>query len=271
MSIHINLGTTHYVMAANSHYYKQPTDERYIDRTLPHHDLIYLVDGSWSITENEQDYPLKKDDVLLLSAGRHHYTRLPCAPKTKTFCIHVSCHPKDLEGLKDSIQLPTLIHAHKNPKIKQYFSEITTAFWQNKDYKEKQMSALLDLLFLELLALTKSEQYPNIDLAEQAIEIVSSTPHSHYTSKDIADMLYVSTKTLDKAMYQKVNMSFHAYQKERKLEMVASLLETEPDLHLREIASMLGFYDEFHLSKAFKQKYNVSPKMYRQNVLAEGR
>ena len=76
-------------------------------------------------------------------------------------------------------------------------------------------------------------------------------------------MLYVSTKTLDKSMFQKVGMSFHAYQKERKLEMAASLLKTEPDMQLREIASMLGFYDEFHLSKSFKQKYGVSPREYR--------
>ena len=70
MSIHVNLNTPHHVVAANAHYYKTPTEERYIDRTLPNHDLIYLAEGSWSITENEQDYPLQKDDVLLLSAGR---------------------------------------------------------------------------------------------------------------------------------------------------------------------------------------------------------
>ena len=263
MSIYINLSNPHSVVAANSHYYRQPTDERYIDRTLPHHDLIYLVDGSWSITENEQEYPLEKDDVLLLSAGRHHYTRFPCTPETKTFCIHISCNPGDCEGSTDSIQLPTLIHARNNTKIKQYFSEITSAFWLKNHYKEKQMAALLDLLLLELLSLTQAKQTSNEDLAAQAIEIITTAPHNHYTCKDVADMLYVSTKTLDKSMFQKVGMSFHAYQKERKLEMAASLLKTEPDMQLREIASMLGVYDEFHLSKSFKQKYGVSPREYR--------
>ncbi len=263
MSIHISLSNPHSVVAANSHYYKQPTDERYIDRTLPHHDLIYLIDGNWTITENEQEYPLEKDDVLLLSAGRHHYTRFPCAPETRTFCIHISCNPEDCAGPSDSIQLPTLIHTRNNPKIKQYFSEITSAFWQNSAYKKKQMSALLDLLLLELLDLTQAKQFSNVDLAAQAIEIITTAPHNHYTCKDVADMLYVSTKTLDKSMFQKVGMSFHTYQKKRKLEMAASLMETEPDIQLREIANMLGFYDEFHLSKSFKQKYGISPREYR--------
>lgn len=277
MSIYINPNASHSIVAANSHYYKQPTKERYIDRTLPCHDLIYLVEGGWSITENEQEYPLKKDDVLLLSAGRHHYTRLPCAPGTKTFCIHVSCAPGEetkteevrtevtpIDAVRtDIIKLPTLLSAHNHPKIRQYFSEITSAYWQEGAYKEKRLSALLELLFLELIAVTEAKSLEPLSLAERAIELLTAAPHIHYTCKAVADMLYVSTKTLDNAMYQKTGMSFHTYQKERKLEMAASLLLTEPDLHLREIANTLGFYDEFHLSKAFKQKYGVSPREYR--------
>ena len=304
MSIYINPNASHSIVAANSHYYKQPTKERYIDRTLPCHDLIYLVEGGWSITENEQEYPLKKDDVLLLSAGRHHYTRLPCAPGTKTFCIHVSCAPgeevseqteeypsgacqtekyredvvrinaahtetvragaaKKNAAQADVIKLPTLLSAHNHPKIRQYFSEITSAYWQEGAYKEKRLSALLELLFLELIAVTEAKSLEPLSLAERAIELLTAAPHIHYTCKAVADMLYVSTKTLDNAMYQKTGMSFHTYQKERKLEMAASLLLTEPDLHLREIANTLGFYDEFHLSKAFKQKYGMSPREYR--------
>jgi len=263
MSICMNLSQPHSVVAANAHYYKTPTEERYIDRTLPHHDLIYLVEGNWSITENEQEYPLQKDDVLLLSAGRHHYTRFPCTPGTRTFCIHVSCNPENDSKCDDFIQLPTLIHAYNNPKIKKYFSEITTAFWRKGNYKEKQISALVELLLLELLFLTESAKSQKGDLAEQAIAIITSAPHMHYTGKEVADMLYTSTKTLDKSMLHKTGLSFHAYQKERKLEMAASLLMTDPDLQLREIANTLGFYDEFHLSKSFKQKYHISPREYR--------
>lgn len=261
MSIHMNLNATHYVMAANAHYYKVPTEERYIDRTLPHHDLIYLVEGSWSITENEQEYPLQKDDCLLLSAGRHHYTRLPCAPGTRTFCIHISGDTQAAIEQNDVIELPTLIHAHNNPKIKKYFSEIVTVYWGKGDYKEKQLSALLDLLFLELRSLTQAKQ--DSDLAEQAISLLTAAPHIHYTSKEMAEVLFVSTKTLDKSMVHRTGLSFHAYQKERKLEMAASLLVNEPDLQLREIANALGFYDEFHFSKSFKQKYQLSPRGYR--------
>ena len=49
--IHFDLAQAHRVAAANSHYYEQPTEPLYLNRVLQYHDLIYLVDGRWAITE----------------------------------------------------------------------------------------------------------------------------------------------------------------------------------------------------------------------------
>lgn len=64
-------------------------------------------------------------------------------------------------------------------------------------------------------------------------------------------------------MHKKVGMPFYAYEKNQKLKMVAVQLKMEPDLKLSQIARAFGFHDEFHMSKAFKQKYGVSPSDYR--------
>ena len=103
MAIGFNLAQPHQVVAANSHYYKTPTAVLYIDRVLPYHDLIYLADGGWTITENSVDYPLERGDVLLLAAGRHHYTRLPSLPETRTICIHITCEPGDDENEPETL------------------------------------------------------------------------------------------------------------------------------------------------------------------------
>ena len=77
MAISFDLSQARRVAAAASHYYEQATEPLYLDRVLTHHDLIYLREGAWAITEGETEYPLERDDVLLLTAGHHHYTRLP--------------------------------------------------------------------------------------------------------------------------------------------------------------------------------------------------
>lgn len=274
MSIYLDFSKRHCVVAANAHYYKMPTEERYIDRVLPYHDLIYLLDGSWNITESELEYPLEKGDVLLLAAGRHHYTRLPCLPETRTFCIHITCEQGDsedafLHSTGKNMRLPTLLHMRQSHKIKSYFEDIVSAFWRDSQYKQEEMSALLDLLLLELKREHEQQSNRQIDIAERAIEIITSNPHQRYQSKEVADMLYISTKTLDNAMIKKVGMPFYSYQKNCKLNMVASLLEMEPDMHLQEIAVAYGFHDEFHMSKAFKKKYDMSPKAYRKMKLSK--
>lgn len=263
---YIDLSAKHSLAAANAHYYKKPTEERYIDRVLPYHDLIYLIEGGWSFTEQEQEYTLVENDVLLLASGRHHYSKSPCLPNTRTFCLHISCESGDTENAPGSTMLPTCIHIQQNTKIKEYFNEIVSTYWLDTTYKEIKLQALVDLLLVSLYE-EHQQSYNKNDLASKAIQIITDTPHKRFQTKEIADMLFVSTKTLNNAMNQKIGMPFYAYQKKQKLEMIALQLETEPELKLQELALSFGFHDEFHLSKAFKQHYGVSPNEYRKNPL----
>lgn len=261
--INLDLNATRTLAAANAHYYKEPTDERYIDRVLEYHDLIFMVDGGWSMTELDEEYPLEKNDVLLLASGRHHYTRYPCTPETKTFCLHVATAPGDICDNPDSVCLPTLIHLRHPQQIQQHFSNLVATYWSADPFKEKRIEALLSLLLLDLYHECREQQENEANLAERAIRIISDTPHHRYTTKEMADLLFVSPKTLNNAMHKKVGMPFYAYEKQQKLKMVAVQLKLEPDWKLSQIATAFGFYDEFHMSKAFKQKFGISPSDYR--------
>lgn len=263
LPISFDLSTVHGVVAANSHFYEKPTEPLYLDRTLQYHDLIYLCDGNWTITESEIDYNLKKDDVLLLSAGHHHYTRLPCAPGTKTFCIHITHEPGDLSDSDQAIALPVCMNVHGYPEIRKIFNEIVMTFWNEKGYKKERLATLFNNLVISLLDIYDNTVQTENDLAEQIISLVNHAPHRRLSTKEVADMFHVCTKTIDATMVKKTGLSFAKYQTSRKLEMVATQLLVEPDIKLSEIASTFGFYDEFHLSRAFKQKYDVSPSQFR--------
>jgi AraC-like DNA-binding protein len=266
MSIRLDLSTPHRIVAANSHYYKAPTEVLYIDRVMQLHDLVYLVDGGWAITENEIDYPLEKDDVLLLSAGRHHYTRLPSQPETRTMCIHVTCEQNDNADYGRCVQLPTLMHLQGSTQVKTYFEEIIETFWSDNPRKLEKMSALFDLIVCELADWEEAKNAKRPDIAAEVIRIVNATPHRLFKLGEVAEMLYVSGRTVENAMRRSTGMSFAEYQMSRKLDMVAMQLTIEPYVRLKEIAAAFGFCDEFHLSKAFKRKYGVSPRGYKQAI-----
>lgn len=258
--IHFDLTAAHRVVAANSHFYEQPTEPLYLNRVLRYHDLIYLLDGRWAITEGDVEYPMEKDDALLLTAGHHHYTRLPCAPNTRTLCLHVSCEPGDSPDNPRALCLPTRISARGCPRVQEYFQQIVEAAWSDRPYREERLSALFNLLALSLADATEQGEG---GLAERIIQLIHAEPHRQLRVAEVASMLYVSPKTVENAMRRAVGMSFSKYQMNRKLEMAAQQITFEPDVRLAEIAATLGFCDEFHLSKAFKQKYGVSPSQYR--------
>lgn len=266
MAISFNLTAAHQVVAANSHYYEKPTEPLYLNRTLQYHDLIYLCEGQWMITENEIDYHLQKDDVLLLPAGHHHYTRLPCAPGTRTMCIHISCEAGDLTDGESAISLPEHIHIQGYSRARRTFEKIISTFWSEQNHKEERLCTLFNELILELLDVTENAAEPANDMAEEMIELVHSAPHKRFTTQEMAERYHVSTKTIDSAMIRATGLSFSKYQTNRKLEMVATQLRVEPDIKLSEIAATFAFYDEFHLSRAFKQKYGQSPTQYKNAI-----
>ena len=265
----IDLTCRHTLSAANAHFYKEPTEEMYIDRTIPYHDLVYLVEGSWCFTEDDTEYPLKKDDVLILAAGRHHYTKGRCAAGTKTFCLHVSCERGDQEGM-DASELPSQLSARNSPVIKRYFEDIVSAYWTDAPNRAVKLDALVSLLLIALYEEKENQNAGRTDVAAKAIEILTEDPHMRCSASEMAQRLFVSTKTLDNAMKKKVGVPFYTYQKNRRLDMVAMQLEMEPEIKLHEIAIAYGYHDEFHLSKAFKQKFGVSPQEYRAKAVKTG-
>ena len=264
MAIIFNTDRVHRVVAANTHYYEQPTTPLYLDRTLEYHDFIYVENGQWLFTEETDDYLLEKDDVLLLSAGYHHYTRLPCLPGTRTVCIHVTCAPGDLEKGEGRLILPKLLHAGSNDEIKRLFHRIVDACWSDSALRQQKMSALINLLLYELAELRiGSAASEDHELASKIIALIDRNPHITYRVDDVAEKFNVSAKTVERAIKKKVDQTFSKYQTGRKLEMAAQQLSVEPDVKPAEIAQIFGFYDEFHFSRLFKAKYGVTPVKYR--------
>lgn len=251
------------IVLANAHYYKNATSPLYLNRTLQHHDLIYLVDGSWTFTEDNRDYNLQKNDILFLSANHHHYTRLPCSPKTRTFCLHVSCAAGDSEDNPQALSFPKQINMGNTPGIRKSFESIVEAFWSGDPYKGERMTAIFHLMMLDIAEMMAASEQSRTGLLDSINHFISNNAYKRLTVQDIANQFSIAPKTVDNLFLSTMGMSFAKYQTHHKLEMIASLLEVEPDIRLSEAAELYGFCDEFYLSHAFKRKYGVSPNQYK--------
>ena len=138
----------HSITKADNNFYALPFVHP--ERTMDEHDFIYVLHGKWKIGQNQKVYDLKKDSLLILSAGQRHYGISPCSPGTKTMYFHVSKAKDDLFGECDKSKVyktDILINAGENPSIKRYFEHIVT----NKlSGNQKKADLYFELLLCEL-------------------------------------------------------------------------------------------------------------------------
>lgn len=276
MNYSFELSDTRTITEANYNTFVRPAFHP--DRVMQDHDFLYILDGSWVImlesgAETASQCELiqaQTGDLVILPAQMHHYGAALCSPNCKNMYIHASSLPGDhLLPLNDDsaddgafIALPSIIRCSHNPAISNYFSEIITVWWSDSPWKSRKLSCLFGLLLCEI-----KEQQDKTPAASKHIAFVDSVakflqanPQTFFTSSEVAARFYVSERTLNNRFHEVYHKTLYTWQMEQKLEMVRQFLRTNPGITLRETASNFGFYDEFHLSKAFKKYFGVSPK-----------
>jgi len=81
----------------------------------------------------------------------------------------------------------------------------------------------------------------------------------------VARELGVSYQTFRKRFRSRMGMPPGAYRRGRILDLAARRLLTE-SVPIKELASDLGFCDEYHFSHRFRSQYGLSPGAYRKQV-----
>ena len=100
-------------------------------------------------------------------------------------------------------------------------------------------------------------------LDEEAVELLACGAVENAALVESEDRQFIYSGSMSYPKLNTWNPALEEVTAARKLEMVASQLEVDPDVRLAEIADLFGFYDEFHLSRSFKQKYGLSPSQYK--------
>ena len=233
------------------------------DRVLGEHDLVYIIDGSWEICQDGTPYLLKKDDVIILFAGAHHYGVNGCTPNTKTMFIHVvPCEDEMITEANDgeaSICTDVVIECKNNPDVKALFQKIILTYWSEDTLKKEKLALNFNLLLCEL-SIANAKKMSTINSVVNSILKKMNTAISTFYSIDEASTEYNMSRRNIMYLFKKyTGKTFHNYQLDLKLKIAYQIIKVEPDRAFKDIANYLGFYDEFHFSKQFKNKYGVPP------------
>ncbi|SFS87561.1 AraC family transcriptional regulator [Paenibacillus sp. BC26] len=122
-----------------------------------------------------------------------------------------------------------------------------------------------NIILQELLLLFAGDQiiklHSNLDLEDILLHMHRSIAQP-FRSEDYIRHSGLSRTAFFSQFRQVTGKSPNQYMLELKLASAKASLEAT-NTSVKDIAAALHFYDEFHLSKSFKNRYGVSPRFYR--------
>lgn len=130
---------------------------------------------------------------------------------------------------------------------------------------EKQIQAMTSLVqFLGEVALGDGyAQRQTEDWLSRAKALLSYDLKGNIDLERVAKDLGSSYEAFRKRFQAQANQSPMRYRNERKIEAAKQMIRYSPQVSNREVAEALGFSDEFHFSKRFRQIAEMTPNEFR--------
>jgi AraC-like DNA-binding protein len=155
------------------------------------------------------------------------------------------------------------VHGAQDNLIREAISELELGKDGYLAAATKYLSAFLTLLLRRLMS---EDAHTGNSWNKQIVREVQAYIQSHLDSKlslrEISNKVALSPNYLSILYKQVTGKNLSSYTLDIKMEEAKKLLDTT-SLALSEIAEKLGYYDQFHFSKVFKEHTGFSPRSYR--------
>ena len=130
----------------------------------------------------------------------------------------------------------------------------------------RELKTFMNSLLQETVEYIKSEKEKK---SKKRIELAKAYIEEHYrepiTLNDIADHVELNASYFSNLFKMETGMNFSEYLLNIRMEQAKKLLR-DPTIKVYEIGNMVGYEDAVSFGRAFKKKFNMSPKDYRNSV-----
>jgi beta-xylosidase/AraC-like DNA-binding protein len=235
-------------------------------------ELLYVMEGQLDFILEDKQYHLGKEDFLIINVDKRH------AYSAKNDILLASLHISYAELSKmlkqDMIFFWCNTALEENEMyevIRGIIKKIVNEQYQNKGVDEIYMNYLY-YEFLHVLShdfmLNRDDKYFATeahkfdDRKHKIAEYIRLNYDKQISLQDMAKKLFLSNAYLSKYIKRQFGMSFIDYVNSVRLNYAVSQL-LYSDKSVVRIAMDTGFASSAALNKAFKEKYNMTPTVYR--------
>ena len=228
-------------------------------------EILYVTEGMSRIILEQQEYILKKGSMIIINSNELHSGY--CL-RTPYVCRVISFNPANLsaEIASSNIVFQTLIKndAQVDHYIEQMFLEYEQQKLAYKDSCKALLTELLIYLSRNYAAAMFSDAVSdrrkrNLERMNQVLLYIEEHYPEDLTSKELANMMYLSKDRFDHLFRENVGVSPQQYINTVRLQKARELIQAG-DNSITEIARMVGFTDYNNFGRQFKRTFGCTPR-----------
>jgi len=224
--------------------------------------------GSVLIEQNARTVTLKEGQVGLLSL-EHPFRFRSLSPDGRLSDLVQWRLPRDLVARRHpGWQSGTLRAIGDGSGGERVLAGLFSAFTQNCSQLTRQETAASFATLVEALGLLTTSSEPSVERSrlQRAVQTIQQGLHdATLTPESVAAQQGVTRRYLDDLFKRHGSKSLSAAIRDARLEWAAQTLRTRSDLKLLTLAVSLGFENQSHFARRFKERFGVSPSQFRKN------
>lgn len=253
------------VCREGGHFCLQPGQEWY----LPEHGaaiskFYYFLSGRCQITVEGRAYTVSAGDWFFIPAGvRHSYTQLPGEGYEKHW-IHFDLYPND--SLPRLLQLPAMIHTDPTDVCCELFEKLTAANASRSLTDRLRAKVYLLALIARYVELSHTADLPVLSEDDRRINQILTYIHKHLSeplnNQQLAALCHLHPNHFIRFFSGKTGQSPANYVMQCRMELARQLL-IQTDAPISRIAEQVGFPDQSHFARLFRNFYAITPSQCR--------
>lgn len=227
--------------------------------------LIYVTEGEFDISLDGKTGVIKKGTAVIIEPGTRFIYRAEQGICTEYYWIHFT--GRDVRRLLEMLTVPIneFLDVGVHVTLKELWQRLYREFILSDDLFEVTTMSIL------MYILSSLGRYMNSSGSRliKSVEYINMHYKEEIRISDMAKKEKMSESTFRKLFYAATGFGPNEYIQRVRVNAAAALLEGS-DKKLSEIASLVGFYDEYYFGRVFKKRAGMSPgayrKMYRHKI-----
>ena len=227
--------------------------------------LIYIIEGTLCFRSLEDSAELKPFDAIVLPPNMPYFQSHSESDDLNYLWVHFTGN--NVEDILSQLKIkkfPYINKAAQGNHLQTRFQRLFDCFVKNDEFMERDLSASLEKILIELARAIKESSNPRVSISKSLIYI-NNNFNTQIKIPELAKMEGLSMTQYNLHFKKQIGMPPTKYIIAQRMDFAREMIESS-NLSLVQIASMCGYEDYNFFARVFKNYTGISPRGFKESI-----